>query len=96
MREPTIYNVALTSADTEYSQALPAGTTRFEVRLRDSATFRLAFVTGKVATPTEPYLTIPADGKYGEIGLDARRSYTLYLASPVGSKTAEISCWKSS
>jgi hypothetical protein len=89
---PTIYNVTLTSANTEYSQALPANTKRFSVHLRDYATFRVAYVTGKVAAPTAPYFTIAANGELYNEGLDAS-SKTLYLASPTAGKTAEIEVW---
>jgi len=89
---PTKYAVALTSADTEYSQALPANTKKFRVHLRDFATFRLAYETGKVATPTGAYETIPAGSeKYEDEVILA--SLTLYLASPVATKTAEIEAW---
>jgi hypothetical protein len=89
---PTIYNVTLTSANTEYSQVLPANTKRFSVHLRDYATFRVAYVTGKVAAPTAPYLTIAANGELYNEGLDVS-SKTLYLASPSAGKTAEIEVW---
>jgi len=93
MHKPTIYNVAMATLDTEYSQALPAGTTAFQIRMQDSTAFRLAFETGKVATPTAPYLDIPAGHCYEEVGLSPRYSYTLYFASDVNSKVAEISVW---
>jgi hypothetical protein len=88
----TKYAVALTNADTEYSQALPANTKKFRIHLRDYATFRLAYVTGKVATPTDPYETIPAGSEKYEDELLAA-SLTVYLASPVAGKTAEVEAW---
>jgi len=89
---PTKYAATITSADTEYSQALPAGTKQFSIHLRDMSAFRLAYVTGKVATPTDPYETIPAGAeKYIEnVELSA---LTLYFAAPVGGKVAEIEAW---
>ena len=89
---PMKYVVALTSADTEYSQALPASTKKFRIHLRDYATFRLAYVTGRVATSTDPYETIPAGSEKYEDGLNLA-SLTVYLASPAASKTAEIEAW---
>jgi len=94
MRQPTLYHKTLTSADTEYSQELPANTTSVEVRLQDSTAFRLAWVTGKVATPTAPYLTVPAGHKYTRDGMDGGYTYTVYLATDGTSKTAEIETWK--
>ena len=89
---PAIYNVTMASADTEYSQALPTGTKRFAIHLQDWTVFRLAFVTGKVATPTAPYLSIPASGEHYQEGINVS-SLTLYFASDVASKTAEIEVW---
>ena len=88
----TKYAVALTLVDTEYSQALPANTKKFRVHLRDYATFRLAYETGKVATPTDPYEIIPAGSEKYEDGLNLS-ALTIYLASPVAGKTAEIEAW---
>lgn len=55
---PTLYNVTLNSANTEYSQALPSGCRRFEFHCRAVYAFRFAFVTGKVAGPTAPYMSL--------------------------------------
>lgn len=88
----TKYALTITSADTEYSQALPANTKQFSVHLRDMAAFRLAYVTGKVATPTNPFETVPAGSeKYVENIQPS--ALTLYIASPVATKTAEIEAW---
>jgi hypothetical protein len=89
---PTKYAVALTLADTEYSQALPANTKKFRVHLRDYATFRLAYETGKVAGSVDPYETIPAGSEKYEDQINIA-SLTLYFASPVAGKTAEIEAW---
>ena len=88
----TKYAVALTLANTEYSQALPANTKKFRIHLRDYAEFRFAYGTGKVATPTDPYETIPAGSEKYEDGLNLA-ALTVYLASPVADKTAEIEAW---
>ena len=88
----TKYTVALTSADTEYSQALPANTKKFRIHLRDYATFRLAYVTGKVAASTDPFETIPAGSEKYEDGLNLS-ALTVYLASPVATKVVEIEAW---
>ena len=88
----TKYAVSLTSANTEYSQALPANTKKFRIHLRDFSEFRLAYVTGKVATPTDPYETIPAGSEKYEDGLNIA-SLTLYFASSIAEKTAEVEAW---
>ena len=93
MHEPEIFNVVMATLNTEYLQALPAGTARFEIRMQDATAFRLAFVTGKVATPTAPYLAIPAGHLWEDI-CDPRRALTLYFAAPASGKVAEIQTWK--
>jgi hypothetical protein len=89
---PVIYNVAMANADEEYSQALPANTKRFSIHLRDMTEFRFAYETGKVATPTEPYETIPAGSEKYEEQIEPA-SLTLYFASPAATKVAEIEAW---
>ena len=89
---PTKYALSLTSANTEYSQALPTNTKKFRIHLRDFSEFRLAYVTGKVATPTDPYETVPAGSEKYEDGLNIA-SLTLYFASSIAEKTAEVEAW---
>jgi len=89
---PAFYNVTLTNANTEYSQALSANTKKFSVHLRDFSAFRFAYAAGKVATPTAPYLTVPAGGEMIE-ELIQPSSITLYFASSDAGKIAEIEEW---
>ena len=91
---PTVYNVTLTTLNTEYSQAMPANCRRIEFQCRTENTMRFAFVTGKVATPTAPYMTLKAGDYYdsGIINQGASPS-TLYLASPTSGVAAEVLCW---
>lgn len=90
---PAIYNVTCADADTEYSQALPATTKKFLVKFRDEAHGgRLAFVTGKVAAPVEPYVTLWAKVPYNE-DLIEPAALTLFLASPSAGAVAEIVVW---
>jgi hypothetical protein len=88
---PVVYNVTMTNADTEYSQALPANTKKFLIHTRDESSFRFAFVTGKVATPTAPWLTILAGSRYFEDMVYT--SATLYFASAVAGKIIEVVAW---
>ena len=95
MKAPTVYNTTMTTADTEYSQALPAGTGQYQIRRQDGGAMRLAYVTGKVAAPTAPYLDIPA-GHADEEVIDSRIALTLYFAADDAAKVAEIKCWQGS
>ena len=95
---PTIYNVTMTVADTEYSQQLSRYTKKFLIHTRDETPFRLAFETGFVATPTEPYFTHPANTRYWEDDVCLRVANadwdgTLYFASDSAGKVIEIIEW---
>ena len=89
---PNLYNVTLTVADTEYSQALPAATKILAFQCRTSFDVRFAFVTGKVAAPTAPYMTLKADMTYFMDTADLA-SGTLYLASSQAGVVVEIEAW---
>jgi hypothetical protein len=86
------YNVTLTSADTEYSQALPSGCRALAFRCRSAHVLRFAWETGKVATPTAPYQTLKAGGEYWKDNINAA-GLTLYLASDTAEVSVEIEVW---
>lgn len=89
---PVIYNVAMTDANGEYSQVLPANTKKYTIQTRDGTAFRMAFVTGKVATPTEPYFSIDTDGFHHE-DLIEPAALTLFFACGEAAKVIEIIAW---
>jgi hypothetical protein len=92
---PTIYNVTMTNADTEYSQLLPAGCKRFAMSVIGGAAadiFRVAFVTGKVATPTAPYLQYPGDVEYFEDDVNLA-AQTVFFADDSAGKVMQIVAW---
>jgi len=85
---PETINIDLTLADTEYSQAL-AGVKKITAQCRTAKVVRFAYVTGKVATPTAPYMTLKAGAVLWEddISLNGK---TIYFASPDGSVVVEL------
>lgn len=90
---PTVYNVDMTLADTEYSQALPTGTKIFEIREQSmNFTTRYAFVTGKVAVPSAPYRTLGVGEVKTVEGLSLTGK-TIYFACSTAGKTMEIEAW---
>lgn len=91
---PTIYNVTLTNANTEYSQVLPAGTEKFAMQPRTAVDVRWAHVTGKVATPTAPYMTMKGGAGLSMSDADPA-SLTVYLASGTAGTVVEIIAWSS-
>jgi len=98
-RNPTVTNVTMTSADTEYSHQLNKYTKKFIIHTRDESAFRLAFEAGYVATPTEPYFTVLANTRYWEDHVDTYIANTdwdgtLYFASDSDGKVVEIIEWR--
>ena len=85
---PMVYNVTLTDANTEYSQVL-AACKGIEFQARTAADIRFAFVTGKVATPTAPYMTLKSGQWYYFDGSPT----TLFLASATAGVIVEIIMW---
>lgn len=86
---PTIYNITCTLANTEYSQVINTNL-MFEVQARTDAVVRLAFETGKVATPTAPFLTLMAGDFYYN---DNSAATILYVASPTAGTVVELMVW---
>ena len=86
------YNVMLTNANTEYSQALPANCRKLILRCRTADTVRYAWTTGKVATPTAPYQTLKPNVDYSIDGIKIA-SAALYFASNTAGVIVEIEAW---
>lgn len=91
---PTIYNVTLTLADTEYSQAMPNNCRFIEFQCLTAFDVRWAFETGKVAAPTEPYMTLKSGRSYSSPQIDQETSpSTLYFASSQAAVVVQIIVW---
>jgi len=86
---PIVYNLTLANANTEYSQELPAHTKELRFRCRTLYDVRYAWVAGKVANPTTPYLTLPAGCDYWSDRNDLS-SRTLYFASSTAGVVIEM------
>ena len=86
------YNVTLTNASTEFSQALPANCRKLILRCRTADTVRYAWATGKVATPTVPYQTLRASAEYALDGINVA-SGIIYLASATAGVVVEMEAW---
>jgi len=87
---PTIANVTMTDADTEYSYEIPAGTRYFKIKLRDIGfQMKLAVVEGDSGTT---YITLQQAQLYET---DAKGgSITLYFQSSQANMVAEIMTFK--
>jgi len=94
-----IYNLTMTDANTEYSQALPANCKYFTLQTEDGTAVRIAFVTGKVATPTAPYFTIRANSAYNSPEkvnpcTTPGTPLTVFAACADAGKVLQLICWK--
>lgn len=90
----TVYNISLASPNTEYSQALPTDCAGIEFWSRAGYAIRWAFVTGKVAGPTEPYLTNKPNAFYESPGMLDLSSKTIYFATAASAgDTVEMIVW---
>ena len=83
---PIIYNLTLTNADTEYSQALAAGGSRVELKARTLADLKLAFISTESGTT---YVSIFGGASY-VLPENSRTRNTLYLQSPTAGAVVEI------
>ena len=90
MRTVNVYNVTLTVANTEYSQALPPNVRSFAVQPRTAVDVRMAFVTGKVAGSTAPFFTLKAGGALAINELQMGDDATVSLASATAGTVVEI------
>lgn len=88
---PTIANVSVLLASTEYSYALPTSSQQFTIKLRAGGSpLQLAYTSGNSGTT---YFTIPSGCSYTVGGLDINNLVTLYFQCPVAGQVAEIETW---
>jgi len=85
----TVYNVTMTDADTEYSQAF-TNVESLMFQCRGEFDIRYQFVSGKVATPTAPWFTLKSGAVYSEEFYDGVVDFTLYFACDDAAQIMEI------
>lgn len=92
---PAVQNLTLTVADTQYSLTLPAGCQHFSFQCRTAADIRFAWVTGKVATPTAPWITLKSGSSFSSPEkLSLKPDYeTIYFAGDAGGEVVELVAW---
>ena len=91
---PTVTILTMTNADQEYSFALPAGCKHFAFQCRSANDVRIAFVTGKVATSVEPFVTMKSGGSISSPEkLMANPGTTIYAACAAAGKILEFITW---
>lgn len=89
-----VFEIPMTSANTEYPWQIPLGTKRFTMQCRDSTDVRIATVRGVVAASLSPYLTMKGGTAWDETDLDIKSlDVRLYFACGVDAKTVEVIAW---
>lgn len=87
---PSIANVAVPLANTEVSYSVPTNTVRFQIRTRDVATLKIAYLVGQSGLT---FRTIYAGETYEESGLSLTGALPLYFQSTQPTQTVEIISW---
>lgn len=87
---PTLQNVTLAVANTEYSVAIPTASVAFSIRTRQCSKIQLAYVATESGTK---YITIWPGETYVEEGLTSTASITLYVQSPKAGEVLEVWSW---
>ncbi len=88
--KPSIENVSMPVANTEYSYDIPTGTRKFSVKLRDLGyELKICFVSGE---SDETYITLSAGKTYTEN--EIKGSGTLYFMTTANNQVAEILLYK--
>lgn len=89
-QKPTIYNLTLTSINTEYSRALPKNTRKISIRERSGlVAVKLAYAVGQSGST---YVTIPAGAQKYLDGFYLS-GITLYMQSGSVAPVVEIEVW---
>lgn len=85
---PTIYNVSVVLASTEYSQALNPQAKKFTIRVRGISKLQLAYSSGGSSTN---FITIPPGASLTEENVDF--AGTLYFQCNKAAQVVEIEEW---
>lgn len=87
---PQIAILAMPTAATEYSIALPAGCRQFQIKLRSSAVLKLSYTSGQSGIS---YITVPRHCFYAESDLKLDGSVTIYVQSSTALQELEVVAW---
>jgi hypothetical protein len=91
-RIPKVFNIPVTSANTEENFAFPLGTNKFAIRSRDSkAKIKVAYEAGKSGTE---YWTVNRGSIYEEFDMDLSDGVTVYFQTSTANTVVEILVWE--
>lgn len=90
---PVNTTVNIAAANTQYSWAPPAATKNIMFKVRQSdVELRYAFMAGKVAGPTDPYMTLPPGNAWSLPDRMRNGTDTIYFAA-ASACVVEIEYW---
>jgi hypothetical protein len=86
-----VYNVTCTNANTQYSQALPVGTTKILLRARGNGVLKVTYTTGETASK---YFSVKQGEVYSDdqVFLESGAS-TVYFETPTAGEVVELLAW---
>jgi hypothetical protein len=88
------YVITVTSANTQYSLALPQNVKAVEFQARGAVAIIHSLVAGAVDTASTPgpYQTLKSGGVYKKEGILLHKA-TLYVACASATQVVEVRCW---
>ena len=87
---PVISNISIPLLGTEQSLVIPAGTKRFNLKIRGNAQLNIAYVSGQSGTN---YILVPIGSEYIEDNLNLTSSLTLYFQANKNAQVLEVIRW---
>jgi len=88
---PTIANVSILLANTEYSYTLPTGTKKIILKVRDGMSkTKLSFISGTSGTN---YVTVTPGTSWSVEGISSLAGFTLYFQTSKSDQVMEILTW---
>jgi hypothetical protein len=86
--KPQVFNLTLTSADTEYSLTLPENTYKVMMQARGSADVKFSYVSGESGST---YFTVKSGQTYWDDNINT--ASTMYVQSGTASTVVEVLTW---
>jgi len=87
---PTITNVTMASANTEYSHTFPINTKKSKIKVRGKGRLRYSFSVGQSGTV---YFTVPKGAETEFDDLDLTSTITIYFQSDTAGEKLEVLSW---
>ena len=87
---PTVTNVVIAGASTEYNYTIPSNTKKFLMRARNKSKIQFSFQTG---TTNTNFVSIPPGSNYTLDGMTLNTSLTIYFQSSKGGEVLEVLTW---